>query len=230
MAIRITLLAILVIATLSTATISLANAQIITLTNEPSPSTILSLNISFANNTNAMLDREPITESQGNLIVSAVNNVLSNLAEDLDDLELAQEQLEELRELEQEIEEEEESNDNDGGDDNSGSDNGDSDDNGDDEPEPPEEPEPKPPIETIIPGIGSEEGGGDELGLELELEQEILTDGCFGGGYYKDDPNPKCHPINDDGELETEPPKDTAPCTALGCLYNPPNVDPSKFK
>lgn len=82
------------------ASIPLADVQgqIITLTG-PSPS-IMNLNISFANNTNATLTNEHITEEQGNLIVSAVNTVLANLAEDLEDLEL-EEELEEIEEDEE---------------------------------------------------------------------------------------------------------------------------------
>lgn len=103
--------------------ISFANPQVIT--SQPIVPNTLSLNISFANSTNATLVEEPITEEQGNLIISAINAILLSddnseaLAEDLEELEPVEEP---------EIEEEEES-DGDNGD-GDGNDNGDG--NGDD--------------------------------------------------------------------------------------------------
>lgn len=205
---------------------STVNAQIITLT-EPSPS-IMNLNISFANNTNATLTNEPITEEQGNLIVAAVNTVLvAGLAEDLEDLEL-EEELEEIEEIE---EEESDS-------DNSGSNNGNGDDNNgndSDEPDLPEDDngnngnggEPGlPPEDPIIlpptPAPPDENEGGNE---SAEQELEIRIEGCPEGyGYHKDGPY-LCYPI-EDGELNTEPPQG-AYCAALGCPYNPPSIDPT---
>lgn len=60
------------------------------------------------------------------------------------------------------------------------------------------------------------------LALELDDDHEIITKGCFGGGYHKDRPK-ICFPI-ENGELEIEPPKDVSFCAALGCPYNPPDL------
>ena len=46
--------------------------------------------------------------------------------------------------------------------------------------------------------------------------------GCAEGwGYYADDPDPTCEPLDKIGE---GPPKDLGFCAALGCPYNPPNL------
>jgi hypothetical protein len=46
--------------------------------------------------------------------------------------------------------------------------------------------------------------------------------GCADGwGYYADDPDPICEPLDKIGE---GPPKDLGFCAALGCPYNPPNL------
>jgi hypothetical protein len=48
----------------------------------------------------------------------------------------------------------------------------------------------------------------------------ISSKGCGEGwGYYVDDPNPICEPIDKIGQ---GPPPDQAFCAALGCPYNPP--------
>lgn len=184
------------------------------ITLQPTPTIFdntLSLNISFANNTNATLTNEPITEEQGNLIVEAVNTVLTNLAEDLEDIE-------ELEPLLEKIEEKESSDGNANDDEDNDNDNGGNDDNGNgSEPELP----PIEPIEPIEPPVE----GGTEIRLELDEDndKEIITKGCPDDyGYYEDE-KWICTPINDNGELETEPPEDTAFCAALGCPWNPPS-------
>src|SRR5688500_6765294 len=49
----------------------------------------------------------------------------------------------------------------------------------------------------------------------------ITSKGCGEGyGYYADDPNPICEPLDSIGQ---GPPPDQAFCAALGCPYNPPN-------
>ena len=59
---------------------------------------------------------------------------------------------------------------------------------------------------------------------KLEPTKEITSEGCGGGfGYYKDDPSPRCYPLDSIGK---EPPPGIAFCTALGCPYNPPSVKP----
>ncbi|MGH9978764.1 MAG: hypothetical protein ACRD8Z_23465 [Nitrososphaeraceae archaeon] len=130
-------------------------------------------------------------------LMEAVDYFINN------ELGLEQENLEELQEPE--INEEIEEDDNDNG----GDDNGD-----DNEPEP--EPEP-----IIEPGIGND---SDNEGTE---ELNVITEGCGEGlGYYEDDDsNPKCYPIMENGELQTEPPEGVMYCTALGiCPFNPPNL------
>lgn len=87
----------------------------------------ISLNILFANNTNATLVNEPITEAQGNATISAINALLEAPEQELDPI--LEEQLEELQEEEEE-EEDELDNGNDGNGGGNGNDNGD--DNGDD--------------------------------------------------------------------------------------------------
>jgi hypothetical protein len=148
--------------------------------------------------------------------VQAINTILQNpdlsLLEDLELFE--EEEIEEEEEESEEEEEEDSDNDNDNGSGNGDGDNGDDNDNGngngdDDElllPEEPEEP------------IEEEESVG---GIE---SFEIITDGCFGGGYYADDSNPRCYPIKKNGELQTEPPEDQVFCAALGCFFNPPDL------
>ena len=52
--------------------------------------------------------------------------------------------------------------------------------------------------------------------------QSTSSEGCDEGyGYYTDDPDPICEPLNKIGE---GPPQNTVFCTALGCPYNPPNL------
>jgi hypothetical protein len=47
-------------------------------------------------------------------------------------------------------------------------------------------------------------------------------EGCSEGyGYYVDDPDPICEPLDRIGE---GPPPNTVFCSALGCPYNPPNL------
>jgi hypothetical protein len=63
---------------------------------------------------------------------------------------------------------------------------------------------------------------------EDDDNKEISSEGCPDDyGYYKGGPY-KCFPI-EDGELQTVPPKGLAVCTALGCPWNSPDVDPSKL-
>jgi hypothetical protein len=42
-----------------------------------------------------------------------------------------------------------------------------------------------------------------------------------GWGYYVDDPDPICEPLEKMGE---DPPQNVGFCAALGCPYNPPNL------
>jgi len=52
--------------------------------------------------------------------------------------------------------------------------------------------------------------------------QSTSSEGCGEGyGYYTDDPDPICEPLDKIGE---SPPPNTVFCTALGCPYNPPNL------
>lgn len=46
--------------------------------------------------------------------------------------------------------------------------------------------------------------------------------GCAKGwGYYVDDPDPICEPLD---KIKEGPPQDVGFCAALGCPYNPPNL------
>jgi hypothetical protein len=48
------------------------------------------------------------------------------------------------------------------------------------------------------------------------------SEGCSEGhGYYIDDPDPICEPLDKIGK---GPPPNTVFCSALGCPYNPPNL------
>ena len=48
------------------------------------------------------------------------------------------------------------------------------------------------------------------------------SEGCSEGyGYYVDDPDPICEPLDKIGK---GPPPNTVFCSALGCPYNPPNL------
>jgi hypothetical protein len=50
--------------------------------------------------------------------------------------------------------------------------------------------------------------------------ENISSEGCQTGyGYFKNDTNPSCYPIDSIG---VPPPKDKVFCSALGCPYNPP--------
>lgn len=52
--------------------------------------------------------------------------------------------------------------------------------------------------------------------------QSTSSEGCGEGyGYYTDDPDPICEPLDKIGK---GPPPNTVFCTALGCPYNPPNL------
>jgi hypothetical protein len=52
--------------------------------------------------------------------------------------------------------------------------------------------------------------------------QSTSSEGCSEGyGYYTDDPDPICEPLDKIGK---SPPSNTVFCTALGCPYNPPNL------
>ena len=54
--------------------------------------------------------------------------------------------------------------------------------------------------------------------------QSTSSEGCSEGyGYYTDDPDPICEPLDKIGK---GPPPNTVFCTALGCPYNPPNLPP----
>lgn len=47
--------------------------------------------------------------------------------------------------------------------------------------------------------------------------------GCGEGyGYYVDDPDPICEPL---GKIGEGPPQDALFCAALGCPYNPPELE-----
>lgn len=57
---------------------------------------------------------------------------------------------------------------------------------------------------------------------ESEQDRTITSEGCAEGwGYYVDNPNPICEPIDKIGE---GPPSNKGFCAALGCPYNPPNL------
>jgi hypothetical protein len=174
----------------------------------------LTLNITYWNGTTAIVDEVILNFESSDEIVQLINEKIRE-----------EQELPIITESDSEPEEELEESDNDenggGSDDDTNNDN----DNGDsDEPEP---------IEPILPipgppedGNGTE-GGEEGLGLELELEQKILTDGCFEDhGYYENGPY-ECFPIKN-GELQLEPPENSATCLALGCPWNPPAIDLSK--
>jgi hypothetical protein len=58
--------------------------------------------------------------------------------------------------------------------------------------------------------------------IAYALGQSTSSEGCSEGyGYYTDDPDPICEPLDKIGE---GPPPNTVFCTALGCPYNPPNL------
>ena len=66
--------------------------------------------------------------------------------------------------------------------------------------------------------------------VDIRIEDDPLlppptsSEGCSEGwGYYVDDPNPICEPLDKIGQ---GPPPDQAFCAALGCPYNPPNLPP----
>lgn len=226
--------------------------QIITFEEIPQEiaSSTLSLNISFTNNTNSTLTEESITEEQGNIIISAINAILQNDEETLEDLELLP-MIEESEEIEEDEEIEEEDSDSNGDDndnnnddnnndkndnDNNDDNNGNNDNNNGGEPGP--IPGPGPPIDEDEEDDNNgddddddNDNNGDEEdnnnNEEIELEQRITGKGCGGDaskvGYYIDDPNPKCYPIVD-GKPDTTPPEGYAFCAALGCPYNPPDL------
>jgi hypothetical protein len=55
---------------------------------------------------------------------------------------------------------------------------------------------------------------------QLNQDLTVTSKGCGEGyGYYADDPNPICEPLDKIGH---GPPPDMAFCAALGCPYNPP--------
>jgi hypothetical protein len=57
---------------------------------------------------------------------------------------------------------------------------------------------------------------------ESEQDRTITSEGCAEGwGYFVDDPDPICEPIDKIGE---GPPSNKGFCAALGCPYNPPSL------
>jgi hypothetical protein len=59
-----------------------------------------------------------------------------------------------------------------------------------------------------------------DVSIDEPPPQLTSSKGCGAGwGYYIDDPNPICEPLDKIGE---GPPPDMAFCAALGCPYNPP--------
>jgi hypothetical protein len=82
------------------------------------------------------------------------------------------------------------------------------------------------PPETIVPKPGIIMFVTFENGTTKPVDDPgqppTTSEGCAEGwGYYVDDPNPICEPLDAIGE---GPPKDLAFCAALGCPYNPPNL------
>jgi hypothetical protein len=52
--------------------------------------------------------------------------------------------------------------------------------------------------------------------------ESITSEGCQPDhGYFKNDTDPKCYPLDSIG---IPPPKDKVFCAALGCPYNPPDL------
>ena len=52
--------------------------------------------------------------------------------------------------------------------------------------------------------------------------ESITSEGCqLDYGYFKNDTDPKCYPLDSIG---IPPPKDKVFCAALGCPYNPPDL------
>jgi hypothetical protein len=56
----------------------------------------------------------------------------------------------------------------------------------------------------------------------LSTDHSTSSEGCREGfGYYVDDPDPICEPLDKIGK---GPPPNTVFCSSLGCPYNPPNL------
>lgn len=173
--------AFLILSIVASITSNTIYGQVITL-QESLPSNAINLSIVFSNRTNATLDKEPITEEQGNAVVAAINAILPNF-DDLEELPIAE--LPEIEE-EDEIEEDSDSNGNGGGNDN-GDDNGDDDndnDNGDDDDLIIPPPIPEDPIdedEDDEPIGGSEEIRMD-LGKRCHTDERVYNEelgGCI---------------------------------------------------
>ncbi len=70
--------------------------------------------------------------------------------------------------------------------------------------------------------INAAQEGSAATNKSASADEGISSEGCQTGyGYFENDTNPSCYPIDSIG---LPAPKDKVFCSALGCPYNPPDL------
>jgi hypothetical protein len=75
---------------------------------------------------------------------------------------------------------------------------------------------------SAIPWESAGQENSSATNKTTSANEGITSEGCQTGyGYFKNDTNPSCYPIDSIG---VPPPKDKVFCSELGCPYNPPDL------